>query len=241
MIDLGGKGSFLRFWLPLLLLGGMITLLFPPCGPREDRLARETWDGLVVLATLNPPPDDPMELLATVPILSNSTANPNDTAPDKYADRWVVGRTRIAPGSSSQPILLTTPRETDLANRLARRVARDASDPQSTTATLSLFSLASTGMTAEEFTVGSIVRVWRSDAGSPERWELINAENRWQIPPPEFERTDKIRLDRIMHRRWMGNPATFDLDWSRFREEDPGGGLPRFIHARLTLQTATDR
>ncbi len=241
MIDLGGEGSFLRFWLPLLLLGGVITLLFPQCGPREDRLARETWDGLVVLASFDPPPEKPMELLATLPIGRRVTSASQDDSSSDYEDRWIIGQTHVALGIGSQPILLITPRGSALSNRLARRIDQDASNPQDTTTTLHLFSLDALGDAAESRLIGSILRVWRGDDDHPQRWELVSQKNRWSIQPPEFERTDTIRLDRILHRRWMGNPSTFDLDWNRFREEDPGGGLPRFIHARLTLRTSTER
>ena len=70
MIDLSGRGSLLRTWLPLALLALLIAILFPPCGAPRRGDAREAWEGLVLLVAVDPPPPVPLRLLATLPIRS---------------------------------------------------------------------------------------------------------------------------------------------------------------------------
>ncbi len=220
---LGGSGTFVRTWLPLLILAVLIGAIFPRFGPREDRDALEAWDGIVLLVRLEPPPVTELRVLATLPLRTRS---------GDATERLVVGEASFAPGSGPQPLLLSTPSD-DLGQRLARRVIRDVAAPESTRPILIILPVTRSGTVAgpapdhrpADSSVGSI---WRPG-------ELVGSEGSRPIPSALREVFYEITPDLIRHRRWKGNPDTFHADWRRFSEVDPGG-LTSFIHDRVTLE-----
>ena len=219
MIDLSGEKSFFRFWLPFILLGGLVVLLFPKFGPREERTAREAWDGMVILFTLEQAPESPFYLLATMPLRTNDGAE----------EFWVIGETPIEAGAKSAALLLGTPPGSDLSRRLSRRVIRDRSQLYSAEPLVKLYRAADFG-TRPSAMIGTILRtVPGSSTG-----EQIDAKARVSIPLPVFEQTMTVTLEPARDRRWVGSPASFHSDWSRFKELSPGGMTP-FIHERAVL------
>ena len=76
MIDLRAEQSFGRFWLPLIILGLLVLVLFPSFGPRQERIARERWDGLIVVLTLAEPAEEPLRVLATMPLRARPRTMP---------------------------------------------------------------------------------------------------------------------------------------------------------------------
>ncbi len=225
MIDFSGERSFFRFWLPLLLLGGLVVFLFPKFGPREERTAREAWDGMVVLVSLPEVPTEPLRLLATMPLRTTGAVE----------ELWVIGDTAIPAGTRSAPLLLGTPAGTELSRRLSRRVIRDRSQLYSATPTVILYRAEDIGASRASL-LGAIVRTTSAtgDPGVLPSMELIDASGRKPLPAPLFEKRETVTLEPSRDRRWIGNPKSFSADWAHFKELNPGGLTP-FIHARWTL------
>jgi hypothetical protein len=219
VIDLGGKGSFLRFWLPLILLAALIALIFPPFHPKPGAAPRETWDGLVILVTVEPPPAVPIRLLVALP-LAPPTAG---AAAGAEAELLVVGEASIAPGAEAQPVLLVTPQGAD-GLHLARRVAIETSSIHRTRARLVLHRAADLAGASASL-VGAVLREGALHDGGAVR----------ALPPPLGERAIGIDFDPVRHRRWPGVPETFREDWERFRIADPGG-MTSFIHGRVVVR-----
>lgn len=215
MIPSAGEGAFPRFWLPLIILGILVVVLFPRFGARDDRTAREAWDGVVVLVSFDAPPEEPLHLLATLPLAGGTNR--------EVTERLVIGDVRIAAGGSSAPLLLSTPRGNALGERLTLRVDREAASLERIRPTYVLHRAADIPRTRATL-VGAFLR-----GGT-----LVTEEGTTPLPAAMLEIPDEIRVDDVHRRRWPGSPSSFGTDWARFQEIDPGG-LAAFIHARRTL------
>jgi len=220
VIDLFGKGSFLRSWLPLALLAILVAALFPPCWPRRGEDARAPWEGVVILATVEPPPTEPLRLLVTVALRDG---------PAGRAERLVVGEAVFPPAAgpaaspSARPILLAAPRG-ELGAQLVRRVPPRGVGGEGATVTIALHR--ARDLERIDSAVGALLRTG----------EITAAPGTLPLPPPILELPLEVDLDPSRHRRWPGSAERFTEEWARLRDEIPGGLTP-YIHARLTLRS----
>ena len=226
-MDRSSEASFGRFWLPLILLGVLVLLLFPRFGPREQRTTRELWDGMVILASSANPAPEEWRLIATVPLRTT----------DATREEWVVGDARLLSGQTSVPLLLATPPKSSLHRRLTRRVQQDRSRPHTATVLVRLFRSEELPEDSESW-LGSILRFppprSGDDAPTPIGKRISREGESRSLTESPWQESRTITLETSRERRWMGDPRTFSSDWERFRSEDPGGLSP-FIHDRLPL------
>lgn len=224
MIDLFGKGTFLRSWLPLALLAVLVMVLFPPCWPDRRGEPVASWEGLVLLLSVDPPPVEPLRLLVTLPLAASSGAREERlVVGDLRFDAVPLGSDRAGGGSGGAlPLLLESPRG-ELAARLVRRVPASAAHRDGAEVVITLHRAADLAG-AGASTVGALLR-----AG-----EITAAPGTFPLPAPIVEIPVRIALEPSRHRRWPGGAEDFAEDWQRIRESEPGSLTP-FIHARVTL------
>lgn len=233
MIPLGGEQSFTRFWLPLIILGAVVLVLFPSFGPRRETTARERWDGLVVVITFAEAPAEPLRILATIPLRSTPVGLPIDDLDEARAastERLVVGEAVVPAGTTAVPLLLATPRTTKFHRRANLRAIQDRSRIHGVTADFEIHRTRDFEPQLDSW-FGAVIA--RGSGGEPEAVQFPAARARVDTALLSFSRDVELNPT-AGERRWIGDPRTFTQDWERFEDEDVGS-LPRFIHERWSL------